>query len=494
MTIANQQLFIVLPRQGVRAEVGGASDALLSLHSQLGVSKAAFGLAPGTVTVIDSIQENGAKLVELDSTSADNLNRSDSPVRALPLVEYPRPDPRPWLNSIMATPMSPLDPAAMRSITVTCEDAKTGAAVPDANVIAFTNFLARQGMQGKTNASGQVVLFLQSSTIERLYIYGPTGYWGGFQQNIPVASKSFKLEPVDLGYVDAVRHYYGGSRFNGDTGVTVGVIDTGSGPHSDLNLVGGRCTITGEIGNDWRDHQIHGTHVAGLVGASGGLKGVAPGVKLIAYRVFPADEGKGATNYAILKALIYAAMDNCDIVNLSLGGGPLDQIVEEAIADACNQGMLPIIAAGNDGRMAVSYPAAYNGAIAVSALGREGTFPAGSVEDADIFRPPSSASDPRTFIAAFSNVGPQISIAGAGVGVLSTLPNNKYGPLSGTSMASPVVAGAAASLLSQDAAIYGMMRNKARSDAIRNLLLQNCIRFGFGSNYEGYGMPDPQVV
>jgi subtilisin len=127
--------------------------------------------------------------------------------------------------------------------------------------------------------------------------------------------------------------------------------------------------------------------VAGLIGASGGLRGVAPGALIHPYRVFPAN-GDGATNYAILKAMIYAGWAQCDIVNLSLGGGPYDDIVAEAIQDARNQGMLVVIAAGNDGRSAVSYPAAYAGALAVSAMGREGTFPAGSLHEAEVQRPP----------------------------------------------------------------------------------------------------------
>jgi subtilisin len=61
-------------------------------------------------------------------------------------------------------------------------------------------------------------------------------------------------------------------------------------------------------------------------------------------------------------------------------------------------------------------------------------------------------------------------------------------------MAAPVVAGAAASLLSQNRDIYKMPRNRARSDAIEKLLLVNCIKRGFGPEYEGFGMPDPAKV
>jgi subtilisin len=254
------------------------------------------------------------------------------------------------------------------------------------------------------------------------------------------------LTPVDLTFVDCLRFYYGASHFNAGTGVMVGIIDTGVGPHSGLNIIGGSNTVTGEVANDYGDSDIHGTHVAGIIGANGtppnGLRGMAPGIPLRAYRVF-GQGASGATNYAILKAMILAARDGCDIINLSLGGGPYDEIVSEAIQDGRNQGMLIAIAAGNDGRKAVSYPAAYPGATAVSALGCEGTFPAGSLEEAEVLRPPQSLVDPREFIAEFSNIGPQIAVTAPGVGVLSTLPNNAFGPLSGTSMAAPAAAGAA---------------------------------------------------
>ena len=190
--------------------------------------------------------------------------------------------------------------------------------------------------------------------------------------------------------------------------------------------------------------------------------------KFFALRVF-GQNASSATNYSILKALIFAANAGCDIVNLSLGGGPYDNIVEEAINDPRDQGILVICATGNDGRGPVNYPAAYENSNAVSAMGRIGTFPAGSLGQAEIVHPPHG-NDPMEFIAGFSNVGSQVSCVGPGVDVLSALPNDQFGPMSGTSMAAPVVTGAAASLLSRNSEIIDMPRDSARSDAIKNLL------------------------
>ena len=488
--------FILLPRNGLRALSGPARDILTALP----IAKSTAAPRITTLTgaperefrVLDTIGENGPKLVELDEETEALTNAEGSHLRAVPLVVYPPPIPA--LNTISNAIV------AITGVVVQIEDAQSHTPVSDAQVFAFDNFRAGTGDQGTTDSHGRVSLSLSGTTIDRLYVQAPPGYWGAFAQNFPISAGgtiNIAIQPVDLNFVDAVRHFYGKSNFNPATDVKVGILDTGVGPHRDLNVIYGQNTVTGEPAPNWSDPHGHGTHVAGLVGAEGsapnGLRGLAPGVKLHAFRVFGQSLADGATNYAILKAMIFAAESNCDIVNLSLGGGPWDEIVEEAIADARNQGILVIAAAGNDGRRPVNFPAAHVGATAVSAMGQRRMFPKGSLDESEVQWPPH-ARDPDEFIAAFSNVGTGIDLTAPGVGVLSTLPNNNFGPMSGTSMAAPVVSGAAACLLSRNPNICGMPRDRARSDAIEKVLLANCIRRGFGMNYEGYGMPDPTVI
>lgn len=498
MAATTLRQFVLLPREGLKVSSGPAFDLLKNLPFACSTGRPAVAkldAAEGReVRIIDTLAENGPKLVELDDKAAAALNVPTSPLRAVPVVEYSRPDPRPRPLGGASAALA----AGLTTVVITCTDTVTGAGVAGAEVIAFTSFALRAGDQGTTDTGGNVTFRLAGATIDRLYVYPPAGYWGAFQQRLAVQPTiGVDLTPVDLTYADCVRHYYGNSRFNPSAGVQVGVVDTGVGPHTNINLVGGVNTVTGELATDYQDSDIHGTHVAGLIGANGvpptGLRGLAPGVPLRAYRVF-GRSGVGAMNYAILKAMILAGQDGCDIINLSLGGGPYDDIVREAIQDARNQGMLVVAAAGNDGRNPVSYPAAYPGATAVTAMGREGTFPAGSLEQGDILRPPHSQLDPQEFIAQFSNVGPQVAVTGPGVGALSTLPGNAFGPLSGTSMAAPVVAGAAVCLLSRDPGVYRMPRDRTRSDAIERLLQSHCVRRQFGSVYEGYGLPDPAAV
>ena len=131
--------------------------------------------------------------------------------------------------------------------------------------------------------------------------------------------------------------------------------------HPHLVVAGGQNCVTGEDPTDHGSNgHEHGTHVAGIIGGRGrppgGCRGVAPGADLMSYRVF----GRGraeATNFAIAKAIDTAVGDGCDVVNLSLGGGPADAVVRAAIEEAQEAGVIVVAAAGNDGRGPVAFPA-----------------------------------------------------------------------------------------------------------------------------------------
>ena len=343
---ARTQRFILLPAQGVRASSGSpANRVLLETFNQSMSGTAGAEIDGNSVVVVDSVHEDGPKLIEADDAAVAAINESPVPVRLVPEVIYPRPDLVPLVPLVLPSLPNGSGPAGPVDTLMVCVDSVTRVPLKGATVVAFTDFANRLGAKGRTDANGEVTLRLNGPNIERRYVYPPPNYWGSFGTDLPTGlTQQVTLTPVNLGYVDVVRHYYGASKFTPGTGVTVGIIDTGCGPHADLNLLGGRSTVTGSFSDDWADVDIHGTHVAGLVGASGGLRGVAPKVQLRAYRVFPKDDG--ASNYAILKAMIFAADDHCDIINLSLGGGPFDAIVAESVLDAKNQGMLVIIAAG----------------------------------------------------------------------------------------------------------------------------------------------------
>jgi subtilisin family serine protease len=232
-------------------------------------------------------------------------------------------------------------------------------------------------------------------------------------------------------------------------GVTVAIIDTGidynhpalgSGFGPGFKVKGGWDFVNNDA--DPMDDAGHGTHVAGIVaGQSDVITGVAPDVSLIAYKVLGANGSGSESN--VIAAIERAAdpnldgntADHVDVANLSLGGsGNPDDPGSIAIDNATAAGVVFAIAAGNSGGTGTSFhtiasPGTSRNAITVG------------------------ASDLNDSITNFSSRGPNMKditikpdVVAPGLSILSSYLNNSYATLSGTSMATPHVAGAAALL------------------------------------------------
>lgn len=237
--------------------------------------------------------------------------------------------------------------------------------------------------------------------------------------------------------------------------VDVAVIDTGVDfQHPDLNVVGGINCAAGSIfrakcieGGD--DDHYHGTHVAGVIGAldnGTGVVGVAPGARIWSVKVLNS-QGSGYTSW-IVAGIDWVAANaaTIEVANMSLGGSGFNQAEYDAIQGAVNKGVAFAVAAGNDDANASNYsPGGFDNVLSVSALADFNGQPGGGAA-------PTCRTDQDDTLADFSNWGPQVDIAAPGVCILSTYPIEKgeYGTLSGTSMASPHVAGALALLASRN--------------------------------------------
>jgi subtilisin len=241
----------------------------------------------------------------------------------------------------------------------------------------------------------------------------------------------------------------------------VAIVDTGIDPnHKDLNVVGGyNCSSSNHDG--WQDDNGHGTHVAGIVGAidnGTGVVGVAPGVRLWAVRILRSD-GSGLVSWYVCGLDWIAAQrdpSNPDLplieaVNMSVArrgsddhncGLTNDDVIHQAICRLVGAGVTVVAAAGNNSFNASRMiPASYNEVITVSALADTDGKPGGRGGNACYSWGTYDKDD--TF-ANFSNYGADVDLIAPGKCILSTLPGNRYGYLSGTSMAAPHVTGAVA--------------------------------------------------
>ncbi len=222
----------------------------------------------------------------------------------------------------------------------------------------------------------------------------------------------------------------------GSEDVVVAVIDTGidvSHPEFAGRISPKSCNIvTKQVGAEYAEDDInHGTHVAGIIAAAqnngqGGC-GIAPNITIMAIKANNKNS-RGFSNDSIADAIYYAAENGADIINMSLGAYEFigfSAIIQKAVRYAYSQGVTLVAAAGNESYGKVSYPAAYQEVIAVSSVDTKGKM------------------------SSFSNYGSEVDLAAPGSNVYSTNLGDGYTVLSGTSMASPVVAGVAALIKSQ---------------------------------------------
>jgi subtilisin len=245
----------------------------------------------------------------------------------------------------------------------------------------------------------------------------------------------------------------------------VAIFDTGiDKTHPDLNVVGG-YNCSSSTRSAWGDGNGHGTHVAGTVGAldnGSGVVGVAPGVRLWAVRILGSDGSGLVSWYVCGMDWIAGQRDPADperplieAVNMSVAKSGSDDrncgytnkdAIHKAICRLVGAGVTVIAAAGNNSFSASRLiPASYNEVITVSALADTDGI-AGGTGDNSCFSWGSYDTDD-TF-ANFSNYGADVDLIAPGKCIWSTLPGGRYGYSSGTSMAAPHVAGAAALWLS----------------------------------------------
>jgi subtilisin family serine protease len=246
--------------------------------------------------------------------------------------------------------------------------------------------------------------------------------------------------------------------------VTIAVLDTGiNAGHEDLQA----SIVPGYNFIDNNDNPVdghgHGTHVAGIAAAitnnGKGIAGVAGGAKIMPIKVM---NDRGSGDYAgIINGIKYAADRGAQVISMSLGGPGSSQAMQDAVDYAISRGASVVAASGNS-NSAVAFPGNCNGVITVGAV---------------------DSSNQR---ASFSNYGPEMDVVAPGVNIISSYKGaaNSYTAMSGTSMATPFVAGVTALVRAANPNLTSAQVTQIIDQAATDLGTA-----GF-DNYYGYGLVD----
>lgn len=286
--------------------------------------------------------------------------------------------------------------------------------------------------------AGRIAGLAISPDIERIY----------YDKVIPLPPTQL-VKPMLSNSTQTIGANYVWDNFGYDgTGIKVAVIDTGINySHPDLGSGWGNRVIDGydfyNNDHDPMDDKGHGTHVAGIIGANGSIKGVAPNVSFFALKVCGSD---GCPTSNIIAGIDWSVANGADIISISLGGSdwPNDEFadVSNIVSDAAvDKGVVVVVAAGNEGpgTGTVASPGSARKVITVGASDSKGSV---TISDDTI------ASFSTRGPSAFGRLDPDV--VAPGVSINSTSYTGGYILKNGTSMATPHVSGAAALLLQKN--------------------------------------------
>lgn len=245
-------------------------------------------------------------------------------------------------------------------------------------------------------------------------------------------------------------------------GVKIAILDSGISPHEDLKVSGGKSFVP--YTKSYFDDNGHGSHIAGIISAKDntiGVVGIAPDANLYSVKVLD-ENGEGLLS-DVASGMDWAINQEMDIINLSLGSSSHSSVLEAMTKKAESKGILVVAAAGNGGsdniqENTVEYPAKYSSVIAVGSINKVNKR------------------------SLFSATGSELDVVAPGEQIYSTLINNQYGYMDGTSMAAGYVSGTLAVLKESFPTLS--------SQKIKSLLTSQSLDLGVTGkdNVYGYGL------
>lgn len=230
---------------------------------------------------------------------------------------------------------------------------------------------------------------------------------------------------VDQNYLDNINAFAGWDLSTGLSSTVIAILDTGVDlDHADLvdNLLQGIDLVNNT--NTPQDDNGHGTRVAGIAAAESdnaiGIAGIDWNAMILPVKVL--DSGGNGSFATVAQGIVWAVDHGSNIINLSLGGTKVSDLLEDAINYAIQNNVLVVASSGNNSQSSILYPARYDAVLAVGATTDQNEH------------------------ATFSNYGEGLDVSAPGVGIYSTSIGGGYAAGSGTSFSAPQVSGLAAIL------------------------------------------------
>jgi subtilisin family serine protease len=417
--------------------------------------------------------KTGVYVLEMNADMAEKLNAEDQLFiieEDLQLELFTR---LPGVKSVLTTENG-------CPLVVTVIDEETERPVQQADVYCFTPAVT---MQVKTDEKGIAKITCCELPLKKIIVVPKNTFWSKVVdspecQDKVVVIKLRKIPERKYNWIKQQMNLGEVQRFFTGKSIRIAIIDSGISPHESLVASGGYCPAFPDDQQGWaEDPDGHGTYCAGIIAGRNHLSGIAPDAEIFSVKIFP-----DAHFSDVVDAINWSIDNHIDIINLGFGSIHYCSQIEIALHEAIQRGIVCICAAGNHGG-AVAFPASSPRTIAVSAIGKNGTFP---VDSASALSSPQQ-EQASLFFAEFSNRGAEIDLCAPGVALVSSVPSG-YASFDGTSTACAVIT--ALSALIMEAFPEIKTGDYRQSLAVKRLLKQSSLDIGLPYSMQGSGYPD----